>query len=164
MDQNISAQKKHLEQKKAALLKAETVLKAKERKARLRHLIEIGGLITKAKLDHLPIPAIFGALLEIKSKLVDVPDTVFSWAKIGAQNLDFEPKLKVPIVLQLAQKPTLEVKAIIRSFGLKWNQVRSEWYGHCVDLRGLESTLTESQVDFSLTTLTSRAPKEQGFQ
>jgi hypothetical protein len=151
MDQVISAQKKHLEQKKAALLKAETLLKVKERKARLRNLIEIGALVAKAKLDHLPKEALFGALLEIRSKLDQAPDTVFSWQEIGAQNLDFEPKLKVPIILQLAQKPTPEVKAIIRSFGLKWNQVRSEWYGYCDNLSSLKQQL--ANVDFSLTTV-----------
>ncbi len=48
--QNVEEQKKKLEQKKHRLSIEETKLKLKERKARTRHLIENGGLITKAIL------------------------------------------------------------------------------------------------------------------
>ena len=45
--QNVVEQKVRLEQKKNRLLAEETRLKLKERKMRTRHLIEVGGLVTK---------------------------------------------------------------------------------------------------------------------
>ena len=48
--QNIEEQKKRLEQKKTRMQLEETRLKLKERKARTRHLIEKGGLVTKVLL------------------------------------------------------------------------------------------------------------------
>ena len=67
--QNVEEQKKRLEQKKHRLSIEETKLKLKERKARTRHLIENGGLITKAGLDHLPSNALYGALLSLKKQI-----------------------------------------------------------------------------------------------
>ena len=51
---NVAEQKVRLEQKKNRLIAEETRLKLKERKMRTRSLIEQGGLIVKAGLDHLP--------------------------------------------------------------------------------------------------------------
>ena len=56
---NVEEQKKKLEQKRNRLAAEETKLKLKERKARTRHLIENGGLITKAGLSHLPSNALY---------------------------------------------------------------------------------------------------------
>jgi len=50
---NVDEQKKKLEQKKSRLAIEETRLKLKERKMRTRHLIEVGGLVVKAKIDNL---------------------------------------------------------------------------------------------------------------
>ena len=50
--QNVVEQKVRLEQKKNRLIAEETRLKLKERKMRTRHLIEVGGLVTKAGLDY----------------------------------------------------------------------------------------------------------------
>jgi hypothetical protein len=64
--QNLDEQKIKLEQKKARMQLEETRLKLKERKMRTRSLIEKGGLVTKAGLDHLPNNALYGALLSLK--------------------------------------------------------------------------------------------------
>jgi len=49
----VTEEKVKLEQKKNRLAAEETRLNLKERKMRTRHLIEIGGLVVKAELDHL---------------------------------------------------------------------------------------------------------------
>ncbi|KJV50547.1 conjugal transfer TraD family protein, partial [Orientia tsutsugamushi str. Karp] len=48
---NLMQQKITLQQKKAKLIMDEVNLKIKERKMRTRRLIEMGGLVAKAKLD-----------------------------------------------------------------------------------------------------------------
>ncbi|KJV52515.1 conjugal transfer TraD family protein [Orientia tsutsugamushi str. Gilliam] len=48
---NLMQQKITLQQKKARLIMDEVNLKIKERKMRTRRLIEMGGLVAKAKLD-----------------------------------------------------------------------------------------------------------------
>jgi len=60
--QNLDEQKIKLEQKKARMQLEEARLKIKERKMRTRSLIEKGGLITKAGLDHLPSNALYAAI------------------------------------------------------------------------------------------------------
>lgn len=55
--------------KKAVVNSQEMKLKLAERKAKTRHLIETGGLVVKAGLDHLPNNALYGALLSIKEEL-----------------------------------------------------------------------------------------------
>ncbi|BAG40561.1 putative conjugative transfer protein TraD [Orientia tsutsugamushi str. Ikeda] len=50
---NLMQQKITLQQKKAKLIMDEVNLKIKERKMRTQRLIEMGGLVAKAKLDHL---------------------------------------------------------------------------------------------------------------
>ena len=81
--QKVEEQKKKLEQKKHRLSIEETKLKLKERKARTRHLIENGGLITKAGLDHLPTNAIYGALLSLKKDLDANENLLSKWIVKG---------------------------------------------------------------------------------
>ena len=57
---NVDEQKKKLEQKKNRLAVEETRLKLKERKMRTRHLIEVGGLVVRAKIDNLPTNTLYG--------------------------------------------------------------------------------------------------------
>jgi uncharacterized protein YaiL (DUF2058 family) len=82
--QNLEEKKKKLEQKKARMQLEETRLKLTERKARTRHLIEMGGLVTKAGLDDLPTNALYGALLSIKKDLDTNENLVSGWIVKGA--------------------------------------------------------------------------------
>ena len=67
--QDIEEQKVKLEQKKHRLVLEETRLRLKEQKMRTRHLIEIGGLVVKAGLDHLPANTLYGALISLNDEL-----------------------------------------------------------------------------------------------
>ena len=68
---DISVQKEKLGQKKVRLQKQEAMLKLKERRARVRHLIEVGGLAVKAGIDTLPSDELLGAFLSIQCRRLE---------------------------------------------------------------------------------------------
>ncbi len=61
---NVIKRRLKLEQKKTQIITEEARLKIQERKARTRRLIEIGGLVVKAKLDDLPTNSLLVSLLK----------------------------------------------------------------------------------------------------
>ena len=139
--QNVVEQKVRLEQKKNRLIAEETRLKLKERKMRTRHLIEVGGLVTKAGLDYLPTNTLYGALLSIASSLETNQVIKDEWTKIGKTKLDQEQTNKNAVILKFEQEPSSEIRAVIRNHGLKWNKLRTEWYGYVNDLDSLKVEL-----------------------
>ena len=136
--QNVVEQKARLEQKKNRLIAEETRLKLKERKMRTRHLIEVGGLVTKAGLDYLPTNTLYGALLSIASSLETNQVIKDEWTKIGKTKLDQEQTNKHAVILKFEQEPNNEIRQAVRNHGLKWNKLRTEWYGYVNDLDSLK--------------------------
>ena len=98
--QNVKEQKVKLEQKKNRLIIEETRLKLKERKMRTRHLIEVGGLVTKASLDHLPTNTLYGALLSIAESLETNQAIKDEWTRVGKTKLDQEQTNKHAVILK----------------------------------------------------------------
>ena len=139
--QNVVEQKVRLEQKKNRLIAEETRLKLKERKMRTRHLIEVGGLVTKAGLDYLPTNTLYGALLSIAKSLETNEAVKEQWAKIGKAKLDQEQTDKHAVILKFEQEPSSEIRTAVRNHGLKWNKLRCEWYGYCNNLDSLKNDL-----------------------
>ena len=139
--QNVVEQKVRLEQKKNRLIAEETRLKLKERKMRTRHLIEVGGLVTKAGLDYLPTNTLYGALLSIASSLETNQVIKDEWTKIGKTKLDQEQTTKHAVILKFEQEPSSEIRQAVRNYGLKWNKLRTEWYGYVNDLDSLKVEL-----------------------
>ena len=139
--QNVVEQKVRLEQKKNRLIAEETRLKLKERKMRTRHLIEVGGLVTKAGLDCLPTNTLYGALLSIAKSLETNGTVKEQWAKIGKAKLGQEQTDKHAVILKFEQEPNDEIRKTIRNHGLKWNKLRLEWYGYCADVNSLKNDL-----------------------
>ena len=82
MRKNIYERRSDLERQKIALLGKEKALQEKERKERTRKLIELGGLIAKAKLDHLDVKTLYGALLTLQSQAGNAT-TLTQWSKQG---------------------------------------------------------------------------------
>ena len=136
--QNVVDQKVRLEQKKNRLIAEDTRLKLKERKMRTRHLIEVGGLVTKAGLDYLPTNTLYGALLSIASSLETNQVIKDEWTKIGKTKLDQEQTTKHAVILKFEQEPNSEIRQAVRNHGLKWNKLRTEWYGYVNDLDSLK--------------------------
>lgn len=140
-EQKVTEQKVRLEQKKNRLVAEEIKLRLKERKMRTRHLIEVGGLVTKACLDNLPTNTLYGAFLFLASSLESNHAIKDEWAKLGKATLDQEQTTKQAVILKFEQKPSSEIRQTIRGYGLKWNQLREEWYGYVVDIHTLKSDL-----------------------
>lgn len=138
---NVDEQKKKLEQKKNRLAVEETRLKLKERKMRTRHLIEVGGLVVKAKIDNLPTNTLYGAILSLANELSSNPDIRNKWASLGKSQLDKEDAKVTSLILTFESQPEKNVRNKIRSLGLRWNKFRSEWYGTVSDLDALKSEL-----------------------
>jgi len=139
--QNVVEQKVRLEQKKNRLIAEETRLKLKERKMRTRHLIEVGGLITKVGLDYLPTNTLYGALLSIAKSLEADEAIKEQWTKVGKAKLDQEQTDKRAVILKFEQEPSGEIRQVVRNHGLKWNKLRCEWYGYCNNLDSLKNDL-----------------------
>lgn len=142
---NVEEQKKKLEQKKNRLSIEETKLKLKERKARTRHLIENGGLITKAGLDHLPSNALYGALLSLKDQLDKNKEIMAAWGVKGDAAFNEEQQKFTPVILTFENQPDKEIRDQVRSLGLRWNKFRKEWYGTCTDLDVLNAVIKNQQ-------------------
>ena len=143
--QNVKEQKIKLEQKKNRLIAEETRLKLKERKMRTRHLIEVGGLVTKAGLDYLPTNTLYGALLSIVESLETNQAIKDEWTRVGKTKLDEEQTNKHAVILKFKQEPSNEIRKIIRNHGLMWNKLRSEWYGYCANIDSLKNDLSTTQ-------------------
>lgn len=140
-EQKVTEQKVRLEQKKNRLAAEETKLKLKEQKMRTRHLIEVGGLVTKAGLDYLPTNTLYGALLSLALSLESNQSIRDEWTKLGKTKLDQERQNKIALILKFEKQPDSEIRQSIRNCGLKWNKYREEWYGDISDLNSLKKDL-----------------------
>lgn len=143
--QNVNEQKVRLEQKKNRLIAEETRLRLKERKMRTRHLIEVGGLVTKAGLDYLPANTLYGALLSIVQELETNVAIKDQWTIVGREKFDQEQKDKHAVILKFEQEPAKDIRDSVRCHGLKWNRLRQEWYGYCTDVDALKNDLGKIQ-------------------
>ena len=135
---NVQLLKDKLTQKRNRLAAEEIRINLKERKLRTRRLIEIGGLVVKAKLDHLPTNTLFGALLTNFESLAKDSNIQKQWTAIGKSVLDQEEKKQSAVILKLDSKPSDQIRGHLRSHGLKWNKLREEWYGFVTNLDALK--------------------------
>ena len=147
---NVAEQKIKLEQKKARVAMQETRLKLKERKMRTRALIEQGGLITKAGLDNLPSNALYGALLSLKEQLDDNQHLLSGWIVKGNSAFNTENKRATPVILKFDDEPNSDIRAFIRSHGLRFNRFRSEWYGNVAKFDELKNSLGKIKYNLEI--------------
>ncbi|MDG1437108.1 MAG: conjugal transfer protein TraD [Rickettsiaceae bacterium] len=138
---DVEQQKIKLKQKKARMAAEETKLKIKERKMRTKSLIEKGGLITKARLDHLPTNALYGALLSLNDQLTSNSSIIDTWINHGKVAFDAEQKSTSPVIIKFDAEPNAQIKESIRSQGLRYNRFRSEWYGNVANIESLKQPL-----------------------
>jgi len=125
----IDKRKKAIEQRKNRLKQLETSLNAQERKKRTRRLIEIGGLAAKANLEDWDTNALLGAFLFLKENESDSKQ-MEAWAHKGGVAFSSEKTIKLPVIVKFETKPTDEIRASLKSLGLKWNALRQEWEGY----------------------------------
>ncbi|WP_316357410.1 conjugal transfer protein TraD [Candidatus Neptunichlamydia sp. REUL1] len=125
----LEKKKEALKLKKSRIEHQERLLKLKERKNRTRLLIEVGGVASKAGIDHLNTNTLLGAFLEIKEKEKE-EGTLKRWTKKGAEALDRDKKKNgEPLIVTFAEEPEKKIKTEIRQAGLRWNRFRKEWQG-----------------------------------
>jgi len=125
----IEKRKKAIAQRKNRLKQLEASVNAQERKKRTRRLIEIGGLAAKANLEDRDTNALLGALLFLKEKESDKKQ-MEAWAHNGGVAFASEKVTKSPVIVKFETKPTDEIRASLKSLGLKWNALRQEWEGY----------------------------------
>lgn len=150
MDDKVQQQKIKLQQKKNKIAAEETRLKLRERKMRTRHLIELGGLVVKAELDHLPTNTLYGALLTLRSALIEDNNIKAYWTKIGSEKFDLEQREFTPVIIKFDQQPEKNIRDTLRSHDLKWNKFRSEWYGNVLNLQQLKTDLVSVKHDIEI--------------
>jgi len=124
----LEKRKKNLEQRKNRLKQLEVSLNAQGRKRRTRRLIEIGGLAAKANLEDWNSNALLGAFLSLKEKESDKKQ-LEAWTHKGGVAFASEKVLKAPVIVKFETRPTDEIRASLKSLGLKWNALRQEWEG-----------------------------------
>ena len=123
---------RRLEIQKNRLQLAENKIKADERRARTRRLIEAGGLIEKAGLLDLEPNALYGALLSLTDAASN-PEQVTKWTALGGRAFDREAKErdagKEPLVMTMPASQPADVTAALRAAGFRWNKVMQHWEG-----------------------------------
>jgi len=143
----LEKKKEALKLKKSRIEHQERLIKLKERKNRTRILIEIGGIASKAGIDHLNTNTLLGAFLEIKEKEKE-EGMLNRWTKKGAEAFDLDrEKNGEAVILTFESEPDKKVKTKIREAGLRWNRFRKEWQGYA-KRENLEKLLkgTEHQI------------------
>ncbi len=90
---NLIEKRKKLEQRKNRLKQLEASLNVQERKKRTRRLIELGGLVSKARLDDWNSNALLGGLLFLKEKESD-SQQMDTWVHKGGVVFSTEKPIK----------------------------------------------------------------------
>lgn len=122
----IISEKEKLAQTRARLEKRQKLVNEKERKIRLKKIIELGELVIKAGLEELDTEVLFGALLEIK-ELSAIKGSIKKWTdrRDAWLNLNHPQRL----IVSFEEDSSIEAINILRSKKFKWNSFRQEWYG-----------------------------------
>ena len=127
---NLVSEKEKLVQKKLKLEKQGKLLASKERKIKLKRLIELGDLVSKSGLEELAAETLLGALLEIKTLSSDESATK-KWAEAGKEHLKEDRTTNPqPLIVQFIAEPSSEIKNSLRTKKFRWNAFRQEWYGY----------------------------------
>lgn len=126
----LEQKKKKIEQKLIRLKEQEVKVKILERKAHTKSLIDLGSLVAKAGLDHLPRVVLYGAFLNLKEQLEE-SSTFKHWEELGMKALahEIEIEQKKVITIHFKQQISLQMKEALRALKLKWNKLRQEWEG-----------------------------------
>ena len=146
----IEEQKQKLEQKKARMVLEEAKLKIKEEKMRTKSLIEKGGLITKANLDSLSNNALYGGLLFLKKQIETDENIISKWIVEGNKQLNKEKKNTTAVILKFPEEPNSDIRAFIRSHGLRFNSFRKEWCGNARRLDELKNSLGKIKYELKI--------------
>ena len=122
----IISEKEKLAQTRARLEKRQKVINEKERKIRLKKIIELGDLIVKAGLEDLDNEVLLGALLEVKEFSTN-KGSLKKWAEKWDAWLNLNRPQR--LIVSFEKESSAEATNTLRSKKFKWNPFRREWYG-----------------------------------
>ena|SRR3990167_9895960 len=143
----IEKRKKTIEQRKNKLKQLEVSLNAQARKNRTRRLVEMGALSEKAALTDWPANTLLGAFLFLKEKEADKKQ-MDAWAQKGGTVFASEKVQKTPVVVKFESHPSEDIRASLKSLGLKWNALRKEWEGY-TKISNLKELLTPHKASIT---------------
>ncbi len=127
--EEIIEKKEKLALKKAVLERREKLLRQKERKIRLRELIRLGELVSKAGINHLSENALFGGLLALKEESQN-SFTLSRWEKNGASAFEADVRNNPQQLAISFKQESPETKILLKERQFKRNSFRKEWYGY----------------------------------
>jgi hypothetical protein len=137
------------EQQKARLADQEAKLRAAERKARTRQLIQAGGLIDNACLLELEPNALYGELLSLKDGAAD-KEQIGQWAALGGRALAREDRLaeegKEAIMLAFPAPLHRDATTALRASGFRFNKLLQHWEERPRGWRAPSFAFTKSKV------------------
>lgn len=146
MSNEMSGKREKLKQQMARLLEEEKQLNIRENKARQACATKLGGVLIRAKLDHLSVDSMLGACIFINETMQNNPEIIKSWAKLGQQSVKQEPQNKTTIAVKFkAVKVSQEIEITLRENGLRQNKIRKEWCGKVANLEKLKLSLTNTE-------------------
>lgn len=122
----IISEKERLAETRARLGKKQKLINEKERKIKLKNLIELGDLITKAALEDFDHKILLGALLEIKESSKE-PINIKKWEE--KQNEWLISNRSQRLIISFERDVSENEQTILRTRKFKWNPYRKEWYG-----------------------------------
>ncbi len=122
----VISEKEKLAQTRARLEKRQKIINEKERKIRLKKIIDLGDLIVKAELEELDNEVLLGALLEVK-ELSTNKGSLKKWAEKRDAWLNLNRPQR--LIVSFENESSSEETNALRSKKFKWNPFRQEWYG-----------------------------------
>lgn len=140
----LEKRKKSIEQRKNRLKQLENSVNVLARKKRTRHLIEIGGLVAKARLDDWNSNTLLGALLSLKEQEPN-KTKMDAWSHAGGAAFASEKNPKTGVIVKFTSQPKDDIGTSLKSLGLKWNSLRKEWEGYAI-LQELKSLLEKHEA------------------
>lgn len=100
----------------------------RDRKARTRELVQVGGLAAKAGLDQFTKEEKLGGFIEMTQRAEKDPGLRAAWARKAAQILNPPPPpAKRAVEVQFASRPASTDG--LKALGLKYNGIRRCWEG-----------------------------------
>lgn len=151
MANEISDKREKLKQQMARLLEEEKQLNIRENKARQAYATKLGGILVRAKLDHLSPDSMLGACIFLNETIKNNPEITKSWEEMAKQSINQKPQIKTTIALQFKKESiSREIEIILREHGLRQNKIRKEWCGKVADLAKLKLSLHDAEFNLEV--------------
>lgn len=143
--EQIIEKKEKLALKKAVLEKREKLLREKERKIRIRKLIRLGELVSKAGIETFSENTLLGAFLEIKENS-QTHSILNKWETKGSKAFAAEGQNNPQQLAISFKEESPKAKLLLKERQFKRNSFRKEWYGY-----GNKEELEELLKEYSAT-------------